>query len=383
MQLRAHGEPALPEPERLPGILQHLVRLSETFSHEAGDIPFLHVYARPGKRAGQPLEFIKAAESGPEGIACIDDVARAALLALQVYEEMRSDGALQAARAWLDFVLYMQEPDGRFVNFIRDRAGRKNRTGCTSYAGGQWWAARAMWALAAAWRLTGDARYLRAFERGRLIPVQDLKVTAVQALALMEMYAARPTERLGLRIRTLCDRILKHSPEYLRDRADVTAIKPWGYHQLHALARAGRLFGRADYLAACARSARHAIDPLVENEFRHVAPWLRGPQCAYGISTLVLGLEELYRATQDERHRALALCCAGWLYDANPTGEPLYDPETGRCCDGLSDDHRSLNANCGAESAIEAGFAELARRRLSVEHTRRSLAAPLAAAALL
>src|SRR5581483_10862419 len=121
MQRRAHThrKPALPGPEQLPGILQHLIRLSETFTHEATDIPFLHVYARPGKQREVPLEFVAAAESGPEGIACIDDVARAALLALQVYEETHAATVLKAARAWLDFVLYMQEPDGRFVNFIR------------------------------------------------------------------------------------------------------------------------------------------------------------------------------------------------------------------------------------------------------------------------
>ncbi|HWE60917.1 MAG TPA: hypothetical protein VHB98_04330 [Chloroflexota bacterium] len=354
--------------------------MSETFTHEASDIPFLHVYARPSTPEKQrPLEFIRAAESGPEGIACVDDVARAALLALQVYEATPSRAVLQTARAWLDFVIYMQEPDGRFVNFIRDRAGRKNRIGRTSYAGGQWWTSRALWALAAGWRVTGDDRYLRLFERGRLAPVRDLKITAVQALALMELYVAHPSERLRLRICALCDRLLKHGPEYLRDRAGVDMIKPWGYHQLHALARAARLFQRPDYLAACERTVQRVIEPLVAGAFSLVEPSERAPQCAYDVSTIMLGLAELHHATNKEQYRALALACAGWLYGANPSGEALYDPHTGCCADGLSDDKRSLNVNCGAESTIEAGFMELARRRLAAEHAPRALVAPLAA----
>jgi hypothetical protein len=331
-----------------------------------GDIPFLHVYARPGKSAERPLEFIAAAESGPEGIACVDDVARAAVLALQTYELTQSESELRAARAWLEFVLYMQEPDGRFVNFIRDRAGRRNRSGRTSYAGGQWWTSRAIWALAAAWRVTGETRYLQAVERGQLAPVQDLKVTAMQALALMELYRACASEKtMSGRIQRWCDRILAQSCDYLRDRAGVATIRCWGYHQLSALARAGRLFRRFDYVAVCERTVQQVIEPLVACGFTASTPWQRAPRCAYDISTIVLGLEDLYRATDKEHYRALAFACADWLFGANPARQALYDPRTGRCCDGFLEDLRTLNVNCGAESAIEAGFVELARHRLA------------------
>jgi hypothetical protein len=40
----------------------------------------------------------------------------------------------------------------------------------------------------------------------------------------------------------------------------------------------------------------------------------------------------------------------------------MYDPATGRCLDGIVSGQASRN--CGAESAIEAGMAELERRRL-------------------
>jgi hypothetical protein len=76
----------------------------------------------------------------------------------------------------------------------------------------------------------------------------------------------------------------------------------------------------------------------------------------------MLGLEELFGATGQDRYRRLALACADWLYGGNPSGRPLYNPRTGRCGDGVVDG--VVSPNCGAESTIEGGFMELARRRL-------------------
>src|SRR2546428_1651860 len=220
--------PPLPlAPQQVPGVLRHLRRLTQSFVQEGQRIAYIHVYARPLAPGREPpLEFITAQESGFEGIACVDDAARAALLALHTHallaaqpqEQERAAVALGLAQDWLRFVTYMQEPDGRFINFIADAAGTKNRYGRTSYAGGRWWTARAMWALATAWRATGDERYGHHVLRGRLTRTSDLKVTAIQALALMELHQLRPEPRLRQRICALCDAIVAGGPSYFRDR---------------------------------------------------------------------------------------------------------------------------------------------------------------------
>jgi hypothetical protein len=348
---------------RVPAVLRHLVLLSDSLEHQAEHVSYVHVYARP-LRYGAPaqLKFIGAAESGIEGIACVDDAARAALLALEVYEEQGSPVARRLAETWLKFVMYMQEPDGRFLNFILDRRGRKNRHGRTSYPGGQWWTARAIYALAAAWRVTGEQSYLQALSLGRMAGTANLKVASLQALALQEIFRVDPSPALRLRICALCDRIIAGGPAYLRDRAGQALLQPWGYHQLQALARAGRLFSRLDYLAIGRRTVRNVVTPLIAGEFAAILPWEHAPRCAYDVSSLVLGLEELYHATHKQEYRDQALACAGWLRGHNPSGSTLYDPRTGFCADGLSDD--GVSDNCGAESAIEAGFVELSRQRL-------------------
>jgi hypothetical protein len=351
--------------EPVPAALRHLQRLTGSFLHEGRRIFYLHVYARPrGAGLAPPLDTIMARESGVEGIACVDDAARAALLALQVHAQTGAPAALGLARDWLTFVTYMREPDDRFANFILDATGAKNRDGLTSYLGGPWWTARAQWALAAAWRVTGDAAYRRAASAAPSVPVPALKITAVRTLALLEHYQAQPNADLHRRITALCDALLaqRAGAGYFRDQSARPEVALWGYHQLQAVARAGRLFARPAYLAACAETVERLIAPAIADGFYHVYPREREPQCAYDVAPLVLGLEELYRATGTPAYRALALEGARWLEGRNPAGVAPYDAPTGRCLDGVGRGH--VNRHCGAESAIEAGFIALARDRL-------------------
>src|SRR5437588_230928 len=103
----------------------------------------------------------------------------------------------------------------------------------------------------AAWRVTQDPHYLRCFRRGRFSPTTDMKIKALHALALMELYQVQPGTALLTRICALCDAIVASGHDYFRDKADQADVQMWGYHQLQAVARAGRLFSRLDYLAAC------------------------------------------------------------------------------------------------------------------------------------
>jgi hypothetical protein len=136
----------------------------------------------------------------------------------------------------------------------------------------------------------------------------------------------------------------------------------WGYHQLQAVARAAHLFARLDYVSACADTVRTLVMPVVADGFYHVYPLQRDMQCAYSVSSLVVGLEELYGVSGQVCYHDLALQCAAWLDGHKPAGHALYDPATGLCADGISAGTVSLH--CGVESTIEAGFITLACHRL-------------------
>jgi hypothetical protein len=349
--------------DREYGMLGYLESLTYDFERDGNPISAVLTYAEPNPDKPGTLQAVIAADTGYEGIACVDDTARAALLALKVYERANSRKALALAKRWLTFVEYMQYSDGDFANFIRNGAGVRNASGPTSVKGGYAWSSRALWALAAAYRLTGDERYRKRFQACKLAPTVDNKMNAVLALGEMELYQADPSPALRDSIVERVERIVARNPPYFHDLPRRRHVELWGYHQLHAVAEASRLLEEPRWLVSC----RHTVKNLVERDVRAMF-WRDYPDkgkdgvCAYMVTPLVQGLGSMYRATGARKYRDLALQGTAWFYGRNDARSAMYDPETGMCRDGITDGIAS--GNRGAESSIEAGFAELERRAL-------------------
>ncbi|HLF26694.1 MAG TPA: glycosyltransferase family 4 protein [Anaerolineae bacterium] len=70
---------------------------------------------------------------------------------------------------------------------------------------------------------------------------------------------------------------------------------------------------------------------------------------------------EAYRLTGHEHWRREARYAFEWFLGRNDLGLPLYDPNTGGCCDGLQPD--GINRNQGAESTLAFLLALLEMRR--------------------
>ncbi len=349
--------------DREYGLLGYLESLTYDFERDGNLISAILTYAEPNPERPGTLHAVIAADTGYEGIACVDDTARAALLALKIYERSRSRKALGLARRWLTFVEYMQYPDGDFANFIRNGTGVRNASGPTSVKGGYAWSARAKWALATAFRLTGDRAYRESFERCVLAPTIDNKMNAVLALADMELYRAIPSDELRASIRERVGRIVAGDPPYFRDLPRQTHVELWGYHQLHAVAEAAMVLDEPRLLIPSLHTVENLVEPDVRAMFWRGFPE-RGKDgiCAYMVTPIVQGLTSLYRATGVTSYRDLAVLGSDWYYGRNDAGAALYDPSTGMCRDGISGGIASENH--GAESSIEAGFAELVRRDL-------------------
>lgn len=353
-------------PRPLPGsdfgLLAYLEALSFDFEREGQEVSCVLVYAEPSSEDGL-YHCVVAQDMGHEGIACVDDTARAALLALGVYERSRSRRALHLARRWLTFVEYMQYPDGSFANFIRNAAGVRNASGPTSYRGGYPWSMRALWALGRAFRLTGDGEYLERFEACQLPPAQDGKVNAVLALANLEVYARDPSRARFDVIMHHCLQLVDAENGYFRDHPDSDVVHLWGYHQLHAVAETARTLDQPELLRSCRQTVTNLVEPDVRARFWYSFPE-RDPNgvCAYAVTPIIQGLAAMYRATGAKKYQELALQGSAWFYGRNDARTKMYDPATGRCRDGITDGVAS--DNFGAESSIEAGLAELERRDL-------------------
>jgi multiple sugar transport system substrate-binding protein len=335
------------------------------------------------------------ARDGFEGIASLDDAARAAVVYLREYEATGDTSARNAAVRLLGFVTAMEQGDGEFVNFI-DSAGRINRDAPSSRKSMSYWAARSIWALGEAVRVLGPrdstllktlhpvldravSRMGREIDAGRLIGESTtataeglLGLLAVQSVAQSpagDSLASRadqlkPIAALATRTAQL---LAAHSEggkttapwgAYV-DRRDAP-WHAWGARAPQALALAGKALGRPEFVAAARKEAdglwarfliAGGIPSLVATD--GTATWY--PQIAYGVSPIVEGYLALAEATGERRYAVFAGLAASWLLGANPAGISMYDAKNGRTFDGIDGKSKDkVNRNSGAESTIEA-----------------------------
>ncbi|HML22376.1 MAG TPA: sugar-binding protein [Aggregatilinea sp.] len=372
--------------------LEHLRFLTEPVTFGDRDVALVHIYSET-----PDYEWVDAAG---EGIAAVDDVARAAIVYLWYYERTGDARALDEARLCLEFVQALQTDDGAFYNFVYDREGTINTEGGTSYKSLGWWAMRGLWALAEGYRVFSavDPAYAAELQESYLltesalaemiveegattmlhgyaipswIPGGATDVASVELLALTAYYRAAPNPGTQVLIENVASGIaaygLGDSQTYPFGLIPVTTSAPgywhaWGSHMIAALAGAGDALGRQDWIDVAARSAdTFLVRQLAFERIREIGilPNRLG-QIAYGTNMMVQDFMTLYRATGDPQYAQFAGLSASWFFGNNMAGVPMYDPDTGRGYDGINGPTVwRVNFNAGAESTIEALMALL------------------------
>ncbi|MGH3330175.1 MAG: hypothetical protein ACRDPJ_02615 [Nocardioidaceae bacterium] len=128
----------------------------------------------------------------------------------------------------------------------------------------------------------------------------------------------------------------------------------WGAQMPAALAEASVALDDPDLSAAAARDS-FTFDPwlLTSGGPDNGRMPTRGDrsQIAYGADSRLQSLLATADATGRDAARTLAGVVGAWYFGANPAGEAMYDPATGRTYDGISGEGR-INRNSGAESTI-------------------------------
>jgi hypothetical protein len=331
-------------------VLRHLARLTvpvESAGHRACAIA---VYADAADRR------FPAAERGYEGVACVDDAGRALIL----FSDVWSATGLPRMREWalslLDFLLYMQLDDGRFVNFISDWSGERNEHGVTSFPGGGFWHARGVRALARATLTFGEERARVALERGvdHIRAARDVPadVRSIHVLMALELLRAGAFPELRADLPRWCEEIAAcRGGGVLFDNPDETVPHLWGHQQEGVLAEAGRFLGRPDLIDVARTSALTYLAPLIDSGFD--PPTVQ----PYGVASAVYSTERLRAVTGELRFDELWLMARGWFDGRNPARRAVYDREEGRVYDGIDDG--TLNLHSGAESNVVGGQALL------------------------
>jgi hypothetical protein len=373
---------------------KHLEHLTESIRLSGQQVNIVHVYANY-----PDYSWAEAADAGTEGVACVDDAARAAVVYLRHFELTADQQSLGRAKALLMFVVGMQDSDGQFYNFVyRDHS--INKTGRTSAKSFGWWAARGVWSLGLGYRLFRNAdpafaltlkgaldrsrphvasllaRYgttdtLSGFRVPRWLPYESgSDVTSELLLGLVELYAAEPDTAVKSMIKKLGDGIMIMQDggaaeyPYGLHRSWETQWHMWGNAQTQTLAFAGRILGDSTMILSAEREARGFYSHLLIDGFikefnvaEKTSP-ARYEQIAYAVRPMAVGLVRLYEATGKREYLVMAGLAGSWFFGNNVLGRQVYDPSTGRCLDGIRDS-LTINMNSGAESTIEALYSVL------------------------
>jgi hypothetical protein len=329
-------------------LIRQIARLSKTVPALSDQAIAIAVYA------DAKGDYVTAREAGFEGVACVDDAARA----FNLFDAIWRSTGLRWSQQWctglLDFILAMQREDGQWFNFIKDWDGTINRETRTSVAGGHFWQARAMFALAHARTSFDDARLEDAIRRGSAILLDVPTPSDVRALHVLTAIELHDHDDFWApNVATWCDEIMACSDRGMLmnspDERDTPHL--WGHLQEFALARASVFLGDRALLTIAERSASMIFEDLINSGFDrpHTSP--------YDVASAVTTMSELANVTKNPKYEDLATLARRWFHGRNPASAPVYDQNLGLVADGI--DNGRINQNSGAESNIEGGIALL------------------------
>ncbi|GJM35205.1 MAG: hypothetical protein DHS20C18_42060 [Saprospiraceae bacterium] len=372
--------------------LQHFNHLYKEINIDDDTMGIVHIYS-------EYPDYDYAIEPS-EGFTCVDDVARAIVM-LSAYYETGADTkeALRKLKMLVRFILYMQNDNGYFNNFLWNDF-TINTTYKTSVAELNWWSLRALWALETSLPLisadedlydqikAGIAKLIVNIKRD--LGGQELIVETTNTLGLPtwlpQQYAADQAAVLVLGLlpyqartgdpetKTLIDNMAKGL--LLMQKGGETQYPygvflswqnlwhAWGNSQAYALLKAGQQFNNEDYIKSALTEVDHFYPYLLKNGFAE-AFWVEQekdhfietkrnpfPQIAYGIRPMVWAATEAYQITHQEKYLDLAKALKSWFSGNNVANTVMYDASTGRVYDGIISS-QGVNKNSGAESTIE------------------------------
>ncbi len=371
--------------------LEHFDFLSEEIEIDGREMIVMNLYSEPNDRNDLSAGYHYVGDA-QEGFACLDDTARAVVALAEHYRLYKDSASLKEIEGMLEFVLYMQESDGDFRNFIaKDSSGNYyKKDSASSYKDFSYWATRGYLALAygyealggqnadlsqrvkAAMNLCADriaekiAPNYGTYNDG--IPAWDLagdntvSANAIHALVKHnELFPGNTTvvqniERLGEAVVAYAAGDWHTYPlggiMHMSNRWD-----EWGSTQVSALALAGRVCDKEEWIDTAVIAADSFLtDLLISGRAYLINPTKQHyPELNYGTASYVDNFLTLYKVTGEVKYAQWAGIAATWWTGNNGSnaGTPMFNQEYGLAYDGIVSASQ-VSLNSGAESVVEA-----------------------------
>ncbi len=366
----------------------HLDSLYDEITVNGNEVGIIHIYS-------EYPDYNWVGDTD-EGIACVDDAARAVIFYLREYTDSGVDEYLRKGEMLLKFILELQASNGYFNNFVW-KDGSINTDFKTSIAQAGWWSWRALWALSESFQIVSDHD---SFLSGRIeIALDKIIVNIKRDSDLTKVYKdidgyRRPawlpygaaSDQAALLVISLT--------EYLKNNEDTDIQKiiinlcegilvmqegdedtfpygaflswentwhGWGNSQAYALLTAGEYFNNKEFIESALKEVKYFYPYLIHagyyNEFtlsKNSKPeFIRFSQIAYEIRPMIFASLKAFELTNDSLYLRTATDLACWFLGNNISNRQVYFPESGICYDGINSSSE-LNKNSGAESTVEA-----------------------------
>jgi len=294
-----------------------------------------------------------------------DDNARAIIASAMMYEMYKEEKFLNLIKRYLSFLMYAQDEDGYFRNFMTyDRKFIDDDFSEDCFG-------RCMWALGYLLDSPLDDRIKlpasKLIEKSLSI-IDDLKYIRGKAYTLIGLYHIYNAENKFKRdfikgkIAELTDDIIE---EYEKNSNDDwkwfegTVSYDNGIIPLSLLK--SFIVLKDEKILDIALESLEFLDSICfRNGYfkavgckgwyergKNIAEFDEQPVEAY---TMALMYIDAYNVTGNEKYRERALACDDWFYGKNSKGVSLYDESSGGCSDAITED--GVNSNEGAESLI-------------------------------
>lgn len=302
---------------------------------------------------------------------CIDDNARALIMALMAYDQDKNPKAVKLMPIYLSFIQYMQTSDGNFRNFLSFNRNYLDEVGSEDSFG------RTIWSLG---YLISSAPNNSYREFGREIfshsishfkNLKYLRGMANTIIGLSYYLCAHPGDEILVKEINQLANSLKDSYKINKDGdwhwfEDIltydNAILPL------ALLHHYEATGNQESYRIAMESVQFLNTFSFENGYLNPvgnAGWMKKhgknpiyDQQAIETMAMVLLYSKVFEITKDDQFLSQMQMSYEWFLGKNSLHIPLYDFETHGCADGLQ--FNSVNRNQGAESTLAYFISHLA-----------------------
>jgi glycosyltransferase involved in cell wall biosynthesis len=294
---------------------------------------------------------------------CLDDNARALLMVLMAFKQLKDETAINLAPIYLSYINYMQNKDGTFRNFLSFNRNFLDEVGSEDSFG------RAIWSLG---YLLGNAPNDAYYQTGKVVffdasqnfeNLQSIRGIANTILGISYYLKSNPSdESMKGILKSLAGKLIRHYEE--------NSTENWKWFEALFAYDNGilplSLLHSAEILQdeKITRIAIESMDFLTSVTFKEAYLSIIGNEKWYkkdgersffaqqplDALAMVLMYHQAFHLTKDKEYINKLFSCFMWFLGENDLRMSLFDFETKGCCDGF--ERYGVNRNQGAESSL-------------------------------